>query len=397
MAHLPPNMAIFSPSVARAAASAAKEWSYVDSWLQAKFPTGDPPQFERNPDTLRALLSIASANEAADEEQTLLARLEAETLDQLRAHEDSRDRGEGHGITNNTLESAREAILTALETALPREGQTALTALAALALQTNTPLPTPAVLGAELLDLSTAAAELEQTTARIHTLTSHIAREAAATADLTAELRPPSPNHHHHHHSDDDDDDDLSQDDEPHQGPTSNPNHPRRSTKIVGRPGSYQPPADLALQNLALQRRIKALTTRIPELRDRAAAASRYFSSTYPSHPSSSSPTKPTHSHSHSPSKSSITSTSTFPFPSLTQLQTSESAHRALASEKRALEDQVRAFQGLPPDTEQARQEVESMRGRLRRMTLQRDEAFEELVERETPRRGREREREWGR
>ncbi|KAH6614752.1 hypothetical protein B0J18DRAFT_440123 [Chaetomium sp. MPI-SDFR-AT-0129] len=394
MAHLPPNTAIFSPSVARAAASAAKEWSYVDSWLQAKFPTGDPPQFERNPDTLRALLSLASANEAADEEQTLLARLEAETLDQLRAHEDSRDRGEGHGITNNTLESAREAILTALEAALPREGQTALTALAALALQTNTPLPTPTALGAELLDLSTAAAELEQTTARIHTLTAHIAREAAATADLNAELRPPSPNHHHHP----DDDDDLSQDDETHHDPTTNPNRSRRTAKLVGQPGSYQPPADLALQNLALQRRIKALTTRIPELRDRAAAASRSLSSAYPSHPSSSSsPTKPTHSH--SPSKSSIitTSTSTFPFPTLTQLQASESAHRALASEKRALEDQVRAFQGLPPDTEQARQEVESMRGRLRRMTLQRDEAFEELVERETPRRGREREREWGR
>jgi HAUS augmin-like complex subunit 1 len=143
MAHLPPNAAIFSPSVARAAASAAKDWSYVDTWLQRKFPGRGPPPFERNVDTLRALLALASANEAADEERALIARLEADTLQQLRAQEQPHNQDEND---NNTLQSAREAILTSLEAALTREGQTALTAMASLAVQTNTPLPTPTTL-----------------------------------------------------------------------------------------------------------------------------------------------------------------------------------------------------------------------------------------------------------
>ena len=127
MAHLPPSAAIFSPSVARAAASAAKDWSYVDTWLQRKFPGRGPPPFERNADTLRVLLSLASANEAADEERALLARLEAETLEQLRAHEQSQQEPQSEDSPEVTHQSAREAILASLETSLTRDGQTALT------------------------------------------------------------------------------------------------------------------------------------------------------------------------------------------------------------------------------------------------------------------------------
>ena len=107
MAHLAPhlhqhhhhhqsNAAIFSPSVARAAASTAKDWSYVDDWLRRKYAASSSsssassisggakatakrsswttvPQFERNPETLKALLALAAANEAADETRVLLA------------------------------------------------------------------------------------------------------------------------------------------------------------------------------------------------------------------------------------------------------------------------------------------------------------------------------------
>ncbi|KAK4032654.1 hypothetical protein C8A01DRAFT_50602 [Parachaetomium inaequale] len=336
MAHLPPNAAIFSPSVARAAASAAKDWSYVDTWLQRKFPGRGPPPFERNADTLRVLLALASANEAADEERAFIARLEAETLDQLRAHEEEQsETQESNNEDTTTLHSAREAILTALETSLPREGQTALTALAALALQTNTPLPTPSTLGTELLTLSTTTATLEQTTARIHTLTAHLTREAAATADLATELRPPSPTHHHHH--------------DPSEETTSEPG-PK-----PGGGGGYHPPANLALQNLTTQRQIKSLTALLPSLRDKSAALARSLTNVASS-------------------------------PTLAQIQHEEEAYLSLLSAKQALDAQVRAFQGLPHDTEQARQELESLRGELRRMTLRRDEVFEGLVERETPR-----------
>ncbi|EAQ92188.1 hypothetical protein CHGG_00423 [Chaetomium globosum CBS 148.51] len=360
MAHLPPNAAIFSPSVARAAASAAKDWSYVDGWLQRKFPGVGPPTFERNADTLRVLLALAAANEAADEERTLVARLEAETLTQLRAREQPQSQagGESTNTDNNTLDSAREAILTALETSLPREGQTALTALAALALQTNTPLPTPAALGTELITLSSTTATLEQTTARIHTLTTHLAREAAATAQLAAELRPPSPPHHPHPHDNVVDDDD---DDDENNNTTNNPS-PHQATSHKPPLTGYHPPADLALQNLTLQRQIKALSTRIPELRDKAAAIAR------------------------STGTGTTTTGTTTTTTSIADVRREEEAYTALLAAKRELDGQVRAFAGLPPDAERARQELEGLRGELRRMTLRRDEVFEGLVERETPR-----------
>lgn len=341
MAHLPPNAAIFSPSVARAAASAAKDWSYVDTWLQRKFPRGPPP-FERNADTLRALLALASANEAADEERALIARLEAETLQQLRAHEQSHNQDEDDtaNTENNTLQSAREAILTSLEAALTREGQTALTAMASLALQTNTPLPTPTALGAELISLTTQSSALEQTICRIQILTAYIAREAAATATLSASLRPPSPTPHHDH-------------DHNNTNPNSQPNT-NTSTNTTG----YHPPATLALQNLTLQRQIKTLTTLLPTLRAKTTALSKSLSSIPPS-------------------------------PTIPQLRDEEEAYLALLAVKHDLDAQVRAFQGLPPDTEQARHELEGLRAELRRMTIRRDEVFEGLVERETPRKGR--------
>ncbi|KAK6527904.1 hypothetical protein TWF281_009168 [Arthrobotrys megalospora] len=61
--------AVFSPSLARQQQHQAKEWSYVDQWLQAKYHPRPVPPFERNIDTLRALTALATANEAADEER----------------------------------------------------------------------------------------------------------------------------------------------------------------------------------------------------------------------------------------------------------------------------------------------------------------------------------------
>ncbi|KAK6360725.1 hypothetical protein TWF730_006852 [Orbilia blumenaviensis] len=64
------SSAVFSPSLARQQQHQAKEWSYVDQWLQAKYHPRPVPPFERNIDTLRALTAIATANEAADEERS---------------------------------------------------------------------------------------------------------------------------------------------------------------------------------------------------------------------------------------------------------------------------------------------------------------------------------------
>src|SRR5687767_6517058 len=82
--HLDSNTAIFSPSIARLAASTARDWSYIDTWLASKLhSTSSLPPFERNPETLKALLALASANEQADEERHLLAQAEATALQEL--------------------------------------------------------------------------------------------------------------------------------------------------------------------------------------------------------------------------------------------------------------------------------------------------------------------------
>ena len=59
-----------------------------------------------------------------------------------------------------------------------------------------------------------------------------------------------------------------------------------------------------------------------------------------------------------------------------------------MLSRKKDLEAQVNAFQGLPPDRDLARQELEALRAELRGVARRRDAVFEGLVERETPRKG---------
>ncbi|KAL2258933.1 hypothetical protein VTK26DRAFT_7566 [Humicola hyalothermophila] len=355
MAHLPPNAAIFSPSVARAAASAAKDWSYVDSWLQRKFPGRGPPPFERNAETLRALLALASANEAADEERALVARLEAETLEQLRAFEQSQqDNGQDGNFSSslNPLADAREAILASLESSLTREGQTALNAMASLAVQAGIPFPTPADLGAELISLATQSALHDQTLSRLQTLNAYISAESDLTSAFSSELRPPSPTAHP------DQDEDST---DPASSSSTNPNPATDlfpATKPAAPSSGYHPSPTLAIQNLSAQRRIKALASRLAELRDKAASLHN---------------ASPGHQHHHQ-------------HPTIAQVRAEEEAYLALLSQKRALDARLQAFAGLPPDAEQARRELDQLRQELRQLALRRDEAFEGLVEKETPR-----------
>lgn len=63
---------LLSPAKARQAAIQAKDWAYVNSWLSRQYAPKPIPSFERNENTLRTLLALAVANDAADEEATLL-------------------------------------------------------------------------------------------------------------------------------------------------------------------------------------------------------------------------------------------------------------------------------------------------------------------------------------
>ena len=82
---------LLSPAKARQAAIQAKDWAYVNSWLSRQYAPKSTPPFERNEDTLRTLLALAAANDAADEEATLLHRVREEAVEGFKAHEAAED------------------------------------------------------------------------------------------------------------------------------------------------------------------------------------------------------------------------------------------------------------------------------------------------------------------
>jgi HAUS augmin-like complex subunit 1 len=71
---------VISPSKARRDAEKARDWAYVTSWLAKKYGPQPVPRFERNDDILQALLTLLTANDAADGEAELLHQAREEEL-----------------------------------------------------------------------------------------------------------------------------------------------------------------------------------------------------------------------------------------------------------------------------------------------------------------------------
>ncbi|KAH7154821.1 hypothetical protein B0J13DRAFT_210168 [Dactylonectria estremocensis] len=296
--HLSEDSAIFSPSVARIAASNARDWSYIDTWLTSKLHPRPVPVFERNPDTLKALLALASLNDAADEERQLLAKSEAAALKEL-----SLEQSTSQFTSRRPL---RQGLLDAVQHNLPAEGHTALDAIASMALQLGVAFPEPEDLGRRIVSLQASIQETEQMKSRVNILHRHIEEE---TSKIQTLLR-------------------LVQGDE------------------------YRPPAHLAKQNLDLQRKIKAMSAKLPDLEDRVAPLSTSAESSQPT---------------------------------TADIARDEQEYLAILAEKRNLDLQMATFHGLPSNPDMARSELEALRGQLRTFTSQRDAVFEGLVERESP------------
>ena len=211
MAHLSPS-AIFSPSVARQQLAAAKDWNYVDSWLSAKFQGKTPPPFERNNETLKALLALAAINESADEERDLLAKVELKALQDLQAKEQADPNTE---------------LIRSIEESLTREGRTSIQALSHASIILKEPIPDIEKLGRSIIDLQVNSFDLEQTSDRISILEAHLNLELQKINILIRDLQSEA----------------------------------------------YQPPSDLSKQTIDYQRKAKALASKLPELRHRISAS----------------------------------------------------------------------------------------------------------------------------
>lgn len=75
--------ALFSPSKARVQQAQAKDWAAVDAWLAKKYGAKRPPPFEKNEETLQALLTLANLNDSADEQRSQFERIEKNALSAL--------------------------------------------------------------------------------------------------------------------------------------------------------------------------------------------------------------------------------------------------------------------------------------------------------------------------
>jgi HAUS augmin-like complex subunit 1 len=303
MAQLSATNAIFSPSVARIAASTAKDWNYVDTWLSSKFHGRTPPSFERNTETLKALLALVALNEAADEEHDLLSQHDVLML------RESASRGTRKEIP--VLQIYRSvfdsSILDAVEVNLTREGKASLDAMNALAQQFSIAFPKPDGLGSKIIDLQGMAFEIVQArerTGQIQKFASELLKELKAFIE-------------------------------------------QMQAK------DYSPSHGIAKYNLDIQRRIKALSVKLPELGDRL---SGLCGSTTSSHPA------------------------------VTQIAAAEQHYLDLVAQMEITNLELGQFEGLPQDTETARANLEDLRTELRHTTRHRDLVFEGLVERESPR-----------
>jgi hypothetical protein len=301
MAHL--GSAIFSPSVARIAASTAKDWKYVDEWLASKFGARSLPSFERNPATLQALLALASVNEAADEEKNLVARADALAARELQSH---------HGnVTGTRVHPAKQTplkneLLLVLQEWLPRDACSTLCALATLAAELGVVHPTPESLSNVLAEFRAEELDVDMMRERLRAILACLDHEHAQ-ADLHLEAL---------------------------------------------RNWTYTPSRDLARHNIELQRSMKALSTRMPDLAG----------------PSLDSPTarRPRH-------------------PTISEVAAEELTYLDLLAQKKDMDSRTADFAGISTDASAARSDLDRLRSRLGATIRQRDAVFEGLVERETP------------
>lgn len=205
---IPSTSTIFSPTLARQALATTKDWNYIDAWLSRHFAPGSPPAFERNADTLRALLALAAVNESVDEENDLLSKADARCLSELR---------------RNVELDARGDLLGSLESNLTTEGKKGLDALSETAAAINLPIGDTEQMATRIMNLHSTTFSLEQIGARIDVLIDHLQRELDLGTSFLQELD---------------------------------------SDK-------YQSPPNLGKQTTEFQRKTKLLTAKLPELRER--------------------------------------------------------------------------------------------------------------------------------
>ncbi|KAF8424162.1 hypothetical protein EV426DRAFT_600823 [Tirmania nivea] len=291
--------AVFSPSAARQQVLEAKDWAYIDQWLAAQYHPGPVPPFERNSDTLRALLAISTFSETASEELSLRRQVEAKALGELKARHDA-------------IESSPPTALTFLADSLPPDGLLALHSLSLLTVALSIP-PTSARTTSIATALATALTALTTTETHLH-------QQHLQLSTLHRRLT------HQHQHS--------------HAALATLTTHP-------------SPSPSLASKTLQNSQTAHHLAQKSHEYSSRVAALSRIV-----------------------PRQERIS------IVGIKALEDEEKRIKELKEGVVRLESEVKAYQGLPPDKDLARLEVERVEGEWREVEARKEREYEKVVRR---------------
>ncbi|KAJ5990112.1 hypothetical protein N7522_010319 [Penicillium canescens] len=173
---------LVSPAKARQAAIQAKDWAYVNSWLNRQYASKPVPQFERNEDTLRVLLTLAAANDSADEEAALQQRAREEAVHAYKVREEF-ERKDPH-------EKQKNQLLDEVEMCLDDKGRRDLEDLAdSAAALGNTLDPNMGDLGQSIVELTVEEFEAQEQMTKVDTLLRYLQQELARLQTELEELK----------------------------------------------------------------------------------------------------------------------------------------------------------------------------------------------------------------
>jgi HAUS augmin-like complex subunit 1 len=167
---------LFSPAKARQAAIQAKDWAYINSWLTRKYPPNAVPSFERNEDTLKTLLAIAAANDAADEEATLVHRAREEVARAYKAREEAED-------------TRKRQLLEDLEAHLDDKGVASLDDLAETAVTLGTLSTDTVDVAHAIMELTREEFDAAEQVRKVEALQAYLDREMGSLQQQIQELR----------------------------------------------------------------------------------------------------------------------------------------------------------------------------------------------------------------
>ena len=169
------DTSVLSPSKARQAASQVRDWAYITSWLKRKCFPNPVPQFERNEDTLKVLLDLAAANEAADEEEALLHRARLEFVDSFRGREQS-------------ITDSRAGLVDGIEASLDYKGTTLLEDLAETTVVLGALNPAITELGCGITDLTREEFDVAEQLRRLENLQNYLEEQLGSLGSQLDEL-----------------------------------------------------------------------------------------------------------------------------------------------------------------------------------------------------------------